>query len=77
MVFRSTRIGRVRRAIRIMWGIISSGGTGMGNRRKTGSKAVDTGIASSRLDGCCLIRIFMSLVASMSIRNAVKSANSK
>jgi len=36
---------------RIRWGMMSSGGTGKGNCRKTGSKAVEIGIASSRLDG--------------------------
>jgi len=30
--------------------MMSSGGTGMGNWRKTGSKAVEIGIASSKLD---------------------------
>jgi len=44
------------------WGMMSVVGTGMGNCVKTGSRAVDIGIACSRLDGWFLIRIFMSFV---------------
>jgi len=55
----------------------SVGGTAMGNCRKTGSKAVEIGIASSRLDGWCLISVVMSLVVSINIKNAMKRANSK
>ena len=57
--------------------MMSIGGTGMGNRRKTGSKAVEIGIASSRLDEWCLISVAMSLVVSINIKNAKKRANSK
>lgn len=55
---------------------MSSGGAGVGNRRKTGSKAVKIGMSSSMLDGWGLIRIVTSLVASISVMNAVKRANS-
>jgi len=57
--------------------MMSSGGTGMGNRKKTGSKAVKIGMRSSMLDGWGLIRIVTSLVASISIINAVKRTNSE
>ena len=58
------------------WGMMSSGGTGMGNCVKTGSKAVEIGIASSRLDGWGLVSIVMSVVVSVNVRNATKRANS-
>jgi len=51
-------------------------GTGKGNRKKTGSKAVETGITSSRLDELCLISVIISLVVSINIKNTIKRASS-
>lgn len=73
----SMRMESERRRIRMMWGMMSSGGTGMGNCMKTGSKAVEIGIASSRLDGWCLMSIVISLVVSINVKNAMKRASSK
>jgi len=58
------------------WGIMSIEGTGKGNRKKTGSKAVETGITSSRLDELCLISVIISLVVSINIKNTIKRASS-
>ena len=70
-------MGSVRRMSRMRWGIRSIGGTGKGNRRKTGSKAVEIGIASSRLDELCLISVIMSLVVRINVKNAMKRVSSK
>jgi len=70
-------MGSARRMSRMRWGIMSIGGTGKGNRRKTGSKAVEMGITSSRLDELCLISVIMSLVVSINVKNAMKRASSK
>jgi len=43
-------MGSARRMSRMRWGMMSSGGTGIGNCMKTGSKAVEIGIERSRLD---------------------------
>jgi len=56
---------------------MSSGGTGIGNCMKIGSKAVEIGIERSRLDGCCLISVVMSLVVTINVSNTMKRANSK
>ena len=55
---------------------MSSGGTGIGNCVKTGSKAVEIGIASRRLDGWGFVSVVMSLVVSMNVKNVMKRANS-
>jgi len=43
--------GKARIMMRTMWGIMSIAGTGIGNRAKAGSKAVNNGIAHRKLDG--------------------------
>ena len=55
---------------------MSSGGTGMGNCVKTGSKAVRIGIARRRLDGWGFVSVVMSLVVSVNVKNAMKRASS-
>ncbi len=47
----SMRRGTASIKMRMMWGIMSIGGTGIGNRANAGNKAVNKGIACSRLDG--------------------------
>lgn len=42
--------GTANMKMRMMWGIMSIGGTGIGNRANAGNTAVNNGIACSRLD---------------------------
>jgi hypothetical protein len=72
----SIRMGIVRSVIRMRWGIMSVGGTRIGNSKKTGRTAVSSGIVSRRLDGWGFVRVTMSFVASNAIRNTAKRANS-
>jgi len=72
----SLRMGSARRIIRRRCGRMSSGGTGMGNCVKTGSKAVRIGIARRRLDGWGFVSVVMSLVVSMNVKNAMKRTSS-
>ncbi len=77
MCLMSMRIERARRKMRMRWGAMSSGGTGIGNCMKTGSKAVEIGIASSMLDGWCVSKFATSLVVNMSVKNVKKRASSR
>ena len=72
----SIRIGIVRSVIRMRCGIMSAGGTRIGNSKKTGRAAVNSGIVSRRLDGWGFVNVIMSLVASKVIRNTANNANS-
>lgn len=73
---RSMRTGMAKRKISVRWGTISSEGIGIGNSANTGSRAVDTGITSSRFDLWRSSSVDRSLDASISIKKAANNANS-
>lgn len=76
MCLRSVKIERAKIVRFMRWGIMSSGGTGIGKPRNVESKIDIMGMAKSRFDGCGFNSFQSSFVVNSRVSDARKRVHS-